>query len=130
LTYLFLSDNEFLNEAPIPDWIHNLTTLWELSLQNMTCRDSIPEWLDVLDNLLLLDVSDNRLNGTIPASLGYNTNLCFLLMNHNELMGGIPSTFNQLDKLGMWSLLLIRAFELCIITVNYKHSTVISFSLL
>jgi Leucine-rich repeat (LRR) protein len=27
LTYLFLSDNEFLNEAPIPDWIHNLTTL-------------------------------------------------------------------------------------------------------
>jgi Leucine-rich repeat (LRR) protein len=100
LTYLFLSDNEYLDQGAIPEWIQDLVNLRELSLRKTVRVGTIPTWLDEFTQLQLLDLSENTLTNTIPPSLGYSSSLRFLLLNRNNLNGTVPEDLNQLNNLG------------------------------
>lgn len=86
LNILFLGNNKF-DEAPMPEWIRNMTHLTELMLQGSSLSETIPEWLGELKDLTFLDLGGNNLADMIPQSLGNLTQLMVLILNENRLEG-------------------------------------------
>lgn len=96
LNILFLGKNNF-TEAPVREWIRNMTQLTELSLKSSSLNETIPEWLGELTDLTFLDLGENDLTNTIPQSLGNLTKLMVLILNGNRLNGELG--LGQLEKL-------------------------------
>ena len=100
LSILFLGRNAF-NEAPVPEWIRNMTHLNELSLKSSSLTKTIPSWFGELRNLAFLDLGENDLTSTIPQSLGNLSGLRVLILNSNRLHGELGlGGLGQLAYLG------------------------------
>mmetsp|Transcript_8982 Transcript_8982/g.13233 ORF Transcript_8982/g.13233 Transcript_8982/m.13233 type:complete len:621 (-) Transcript_8982:480-2342(-) len=96
LEYLFLGRNPF-DEAPIPNFIRDLTNLVDLSLKRSNRVNVIPDWIGTdLKNLRLLDLDGNKLNGQIPETLASLKKIVFLLLNRNDITGEVPKSFVNL----------------------------------
>ncbi|CAI0546281.1 unnamed protein product [Linum tenue] len=88
LSVLDLSDNSF--NAPIPQWLFNLTGLRELYLRWNFLHGPVPSEFARLKSLEILDLSNNLdFGGQIPGLFGSLRKLKVLDLSANDMNGGI-----------------------------------------
>ncbi|CAN4121963.1 unnamed protein product [Withania somnifera] len=88
----------------ISPYIHNLTHLELLLLQNNNISGPIPTEIGMLQKLKTIDLSDNQLTGKIPPSLAQLKNLQYLRLNNNSLSGAIPLELSNMTQLTLLDL--------------------------
>ncbi|CAL1402555.1 unnamed protein product [Linum trigynum] len=88
ISVLDLSDNSF--NAPIPQWLFNLTGLRELYLRWNFLHGPVPSEFARLKSLEILDLSNNLdFGGQIPGLFGSLRKLKVLDLSANDMNGGI-----------------------------------------
>ncbi|XP_068656710.1 receptor protein-tyrosine kinase CEPR1 [Aristolochia californica] len=83
----------------IPDFIGNLTSLYDLELSGNYLVGSIPREIGQLKNLRLLELYYNQLSGTLPEELANLSRLTDIDASVNRLTGMIPEGICRLPKL-------------------------------
>ncbi|GJS54825.1 leucine-rich repeat-containing protein [Tanacetum coccineum] len=103
LTYLDLSDNEFMDHSMPPFHVHwfldPFSGLAILSLEGNQFVGTIPMSIGYLTNLTDLSLSENNFSGIIPRSIGSLTKLKTLYLSENSFHGTIPPEFGNLTNL-------------------------------
>ena len=95
--YLLLA-NAGLNGA-LPVYLHQLTELRRIDLDENSLTGNIPPQLGMLKKLTHLYFFENQLSGPIPPELGQMTALQVLYPEDNQLTGEIPETLGNLARL-------------------------------
>lgn len=101
LRALYLGENTALNPAPIPQSLHTLSHLQDLSLRATQRTGELMPWIATsMLKLKLLDLGSNDFSGDIPAGYGRLGDLEFFMLNNNPKIDGIaPASFRSLDSL-------------------------------
>ncbi|MTI25798.1 leucine-rich repeat domain-containing protein, partial [Fulvivirga kasyanovii] len=90
LTWLDVNNTPI--NAPLPEWIGELSKLSAVTLQNCTLTGAIPEGIGNLILLKQLYLSNNQLSGALPKSIGNLHQLVKLELNNNNLSGEVPAS--------------------------------------
>uniref|UniRef100_A0A175YMD3 non-specific serine/threonine protein kinase n=1 Tax=Daucus carota subsp. sativus TaxID=79200 RepID=A0A175YMD3_DAUCS len=76
--------------GPIPEYLGNISTLTNVSLDNNMFTGSIPPELGRLVNLKSLHLDANYLNGHLPLELNNLINLQDIRLSNNNFTGNLP----------------------------------------
>ncbi|KAF4347434.1 hypothetical protein G4B88_029906 [Cannabis sativa] len=100
--HLVISANNL--SGPIPGFLGNITTLYDLSLESNMFSGAVPREFGKLVNMEKLYLSSNSLNGALPWTLSNLTKLQILKISSNKFTGRIPDlvkSWRQLKVLEM-----------------------------
>ncbi|KAL8096909.1 hypothetical protein AgCh_030117 [Apium graveolens] len=103
LTYLSVGSNMFNSPGDL-SWLHKLTKLTLLHLQDSNIHGGIPPSLANLTQLTRLDLHNNSFVGEIPLWLLNMTQFTELDLSYNALTGQVPPSFSQQKSLEFLSL--------------------------
>nr|XP_027105629.1 probable LRR receptor-like serine/threonine-protein kinase At1g53430 isoform X2 [Coffea arabica]XP_027105630.1 probable LRR receptor-like serine/threonine-protein kinase At1g53430 isoform X2 [Coffea arabica] len=87
-------------DVSFPD-IHNMVSLYFLTLRNCSLTGPIPDYIWRFTNLFYLDLSFNNLTGKIPPDLNQSQPQ-FVFLRSNKLNGTVPGWLTSLSNSGSY----------------------------
>ncbi|XP_031387396.1 receptor like protein 21-like isoform X2 [Punica granatum] len=82
--------------GPLPEFLHDASSMVTLDLRNNALSGVIPSWLGSLSELRALLLAGNSFEGLIPDELCQLRNVSMMDLSHNYFSGRIPSCFDKL----------------------------------